>query len=404
MSPRRSVTAAVEVLVIVCVGAILAAGCGTKDKPAAQTAGSASATDAPAASDARAGSGAPAESGTPMTFAGGAEPVGALIVTHGGAGSPPEWSPDVQAAADTAFAALRGGVSALDAAVSGTQVMENIHRFNAGTGANIRLDGKSIQMDAAVMTSEGRFGAVAVIERVLHPVAVARALLGTPHLMLAGDGATRFAHAAGFKDQVPWCEEAQAKFEKRSATLLAGKAGQGYDTFDWRRFWNYPNPIPPELGGPGAAKGGGSGATGRAPDDLALRVSDTVGTVCRDADGRFAATLSTGGTTYMLYGRVGDTPIMGAGLYAGPAGAVACTGLGEMIIHEGEARLVYQLMESGVTAREAVRRGCMSFPPDADLGVIAVGRDGWGVAANRSMAYGHTWAGRPPAPPSAPAH
>jgi L-asparaginase/beta-aspartyl-peptidase (threonine type) len=323
-------------------------------------------------------------------------------------GSPADWSPDCQAAADTALTALRGGTSALDAAVGGTQVMENIHRFNAGTGANIRLDGKSIQMDAAVMTSEGRFGAVAVIERVLHPVAVARAVLGTPHLLLAGEGATRFAHAAGFKDAVPTCDEAEAKFKKRAAALLEHKTGDpAFDTFDWRRFWNFPNPIPPELGGPGkggprggaaggrGARGGGGGAATAPASAPALWLGDTVGTVCRDGDGRFAATLSTGGTSITLYGRVGDVPIMGAGLFAGPAGAVACTGFGEMIIREAEARTVYNLMAGGLSARDAVRRGCQAFPESADLGVIAVGRDGWGVAANRSMAYGHAWAARP---------
>ncbi len=360
-----------------CAGALLAVGCGR----ALQTA-------------------TPPEKGAaaPATFAGKSVPVGALTVTHGGVGSPPDWSPDCQAAADSALAALRTGGTALDAAVAGTMVMENIHRFNAGTGANIRVDGKTIQMDAAVMTSEGRFGAVAVIERVLHPVLVAKAVLGTPHLLLAGEGATRFAHAAGFRDVVPTCPEAEAKFRKRAAALLTGKSGDPFDTFDWRRYWNFPNPIPPELGGPSGAVATGGGSGAGAGKRLPLWLGDTVGTVCRDGGGKFAATLSTGGTSITLYGRVGDVPVFGAGLYAGPAGAVACTGLGEMIIRQSEARTVYELLDQGVPAREAVRRGCMSFPAEADLGVIAVGRDGWGVAANRTMAFGQAWAGQPPAP------
>ncbi|MHB8079411.1 MAG: isoaspartyl peptidase/L-asparaginase [Candidatus Krumholzibacteriia bacterium] len=314
----------------------------------------------------------------PATWAGG-EAHGPLALTHGGVGSPPEWSADCQRAAGMALLALEQGGAPLDAAVLGTLVLEDHPRFNAGTGANIRLDGRSIQMDAAVMTSEGRFGAVAVIERVRNPVAVARALLDTPHLLLAGEGATRFAHAAGFADELPTCPEAEVKYRQRVAALLGGQAGEGFETFDWRRYWNYPGPIPAELAAPTA--GDSVAAADPGPHD-------TVGTVARGADGRFAATLSTGGTSLTLYGRVGDVPIYGAGCYAGPAGAVACTGFGEEIIRHAMARTVYDLLADGVPAREAVRRGCAGFPPDAALGLIAVDAHGWGVAANRTMAYG----------------
>jgi isoaspartyl peptidase/L-asparaginase-like protein (Ntn-hydrolase superfamily) len=314
----------------------------------------------------------------PVTWVG-AEATGPLAVTHGGVGSPPDWADDCLRAAGLALAALEQGGSPLDAAVLGTLILEDYPRFNAGTGANIRLDGRSIQMDAAVMTSEGRFGAVAVIERVRNPVAVARALLDTPHLLLAGEGATRFAHAAGFADELPTCPEAEAKYRQRIAELLAGQAGEGYATFNWRRYWNYPGPIPPELMAP---------AVGDSVSRADPGPHDTVGTVARGANGRFAATLSTGGTSLTLYGRVGDVPIYGAGCYAGPAGAVACTGFGEGIIRHAMARTVYDLLASEVPAREAVRRGCALFPADAALGLIAVDARGWGVAANRSMAYG----------------
>ncbi len=309
------------------------------------------------------------------TLAGGPLPDGLLAVTHGGAGSPPEWTLDCQSAADAALAALRQGQTALEAAVTGTETMENIPRFNAGTGANIRLDGKTIQMDAAVMTSDGEFAAVAVVERVRNPVRVACAVLDTPHRLLAGEGATRFAHRLGFADLVPTCPEAEAKYRRRIARLLAGTAGGGYDDFDWRRAWNYDDPPPAAAAAPGASPGPeGSG--------------DTVGTVTRDARGNFAATLSTGGTSITLHGRVGDVPIYGCGCYAGPAGAVACTGFGEEIIRRAMARTVYELLAAGLSARDAVQRGCARFGSDYSLGLIAVGRDGWGVAANRPMAYG----------------
>lgn len=313
----------------------------------------------------------------PLTLAGGAVPAGPLVVTHGGAGSPPEWSLACQAAADTALAALVGARSALDAAVAGTRTMEDTPRFNAGTGANIRLDGRTIQMDAAVMTSDGKFGAVAVIERVRNPVAVARAVLNTPHRLLAGEGATRFAHRAGFADVLPTCPEAEVKYRQRIRRLLAGEAGTGFDDFDWRRYWNYAVDPPAPTTDSDSMKTAG--------DD---ENHDTVGTVTRDVAGKFAATLSTGGTSITLHGRVGDVPIYGCGCFAGPAGAVACTGLGEEIIRHTMARTVYDFLAAGLSAREAVRRGCAMFPPQFSLGLIAVGRDGWGVAANRSMAYG----------------
>ena len=118
--------------------------------------------------------------------------------------------------------AARG--SALDAAVAGTVWLEDDPRFNAGTGANIRLDGHTIQMDAAVMTDEGRFAAVGAIERVKNPVRVARAVMdSTPHLFLVGEGATRFAHRIGFADVVPASPQAEAKYRarmKRQAELF----------------------------------------------------------------------------------------------------------------------------------------------------------------------------------------
>ncbi|MFH1844952.1 MAG: isoaspartyl peptidase/L-asparaginase [bacterium] len=297
-----------------------------------------------------------------------------LVVTHGGAGSPPDWMPDCQAAADSGLTALQLHATALATAVRSTMVLEDIPRFNAGTGANIRLDGRTIQMDAAVMTSAGEFAAVAVIERVRNPVAVARAVLDTPHRLLAGEGATRFAHRAGFADLVPTCPEAEAKYRVRIERLLAGEAGGGYDTFDWRAYWNYETepPISQQI---------------QDEPDLP-EISDTVGSVVRDANGNFAATLSTGGTSITLNGRVGDVPIYGCGCFAGPAGAVACTGFGEEIIRHAMARGVYDLLAQGFSARDAVQQSCAGFPPEYSLGLIAVGKSGWGVAANRDMAYG----------------
>ncbi len=300
----------------------------------------------------------------------------AVVVTHGGVGSPPDWSGDCQAAAAAGLAALG---TALDAACAAVVHLEDICRFNAGTGAHVRLDGRTVQMDAAVMTSDGEFAAVAALERVRNPILVAREVLATPHRLLAGDGATRFAHRRGFADEVPICDEAVQGYRRRFAKLLRGTAGDGYDTFDWRAAWNYPTPPPTEI----------LPATITPILPKPLERGDTVGAVVRHADGTYAAALSTGGTGLTLYGRVGDVPIYGCGAFAGPAGAVACTGFGEEIIRHAMARLVYEHLAAGATAREAVLAGCAAFGEQWSLGIIAVGAGDWAVAANREMAWGH---------------
>lgn len=308
----------------------------------------------------------------PPTIAGRAQD-GALVVTHVGVGSPPTVSDGAEKAAKAGMALLAAAKAdedsaALRAAVTATVSMEDDPRYNAGTGSNIRLDGKTIQMDASLMTEAGRFAAVGVIERVKNPILVVEKILETPHLFMAGAGATRFAHRAGFADVIPTSAPAQAKYRKRMKRLgqlvNSGKAG-----FDWRQYWNFPGEMPADMK---AWRHGG----------------DTVGTVVRSREGRFAATLSTGGTSVTLHGRVGDVPVYGAGCYAGPAGATACTGHGEEIIKRFMAKTVYETMAKGGSAREAVRAAVLDFPEASSLGLIAVGRKGWGVAANRSMAYG----------------
>jgi L-asparaginase / beta-aspartyl-peptidase len=303
----------------------------------------------------------------PATIAG--EPrAGALAVTHVGVGSKPSVRDAAERGAKRALAVLAKGEGALEAAVASTTVLEDDPRTNAGVGSNIRLDGRTIQMDATVMSDDGRFAAVGVIERVKNPVQVARKVLETPHLFLAGAGATRFAHRAGFADEVPTCPEAEAKYQRRMKTLKA-HLQSGREGFDWARYWNFPGPLPAGM-------------------ETWKRGGDTVGSVVRDPGGRFAATLSTGGTSVTLHGRVGDVPVFGAGLYAGPAGAVACTGHGEQIIRSFVARSVYRAMERGQSARAAVRAACLAFPKASSVGIIAVDRSGFGVAANRRMAWG----------------
>lgn len=291
-----------------------------------------------------------------------------VAVTHGGAGSPRARRDGTDLAAAKALAVLKQGGSALDAALAGVTVMEDDPRFNAGTGANIRMDGHTIQMDAACMDgSTGAYGAVAAIERVKNPVLVARKVMDTPHLLIVGEGATRFARAMGFPDYDPTCAENLARYERVKAILLGKAPGQveAWTHYDWRKAWNFPDPIPGDL-------------------KAALGPSDTVGCVTRDAKGRFAAAISSGGTTITFFGRVGDVPMYGAGIYAGPKGAVACTGNGEDIIKHLMAKTVYDLLARGLPPQQAVDRALRAFPPRIDLGLIAVSPKGTGGGCNYS--------------------
>ncbi len=290
-------------------------------------------------------------------------------VVHGGAGSPRTRMVGTDPAAEKALAELKAGSSALYAALAGVVVLEDDPHFNAGTGANIRLDGKTIQMDAACMDGEtGAFGAVAAIERVKNPVLVARQVMDTPHILIVGEGATRFARAMGFPDYDPTCAENKARFHKVQ-TILQGddprqddpRQIEAWKRYDWKKGWNFPTPLKEALGSP-----------------------DTVGCVTRDAKGRFAAAISTGGTTITFYGRVGDVPIFGAGIYAGPKGAVACTGNGEDIVKHLVAKGTYDLLARGLSAQAAVDRMLAAFPADIDLGIVAVGPSSTGGGCNYS--------------------
>src|SRR5580692_2470865 len=135
--------------------------------------------------------------------------------------------------------ALEAGSDPVDAAVAGVVLLEDDPRFNAGTGSCVRLDGKSIQMDASVMRSDGKFGAVAGIERTRNPVRVARAVMGSPHLLLQGDGATRFARTLGLGDYDPLTEASLDGSRAQHAALLSGSAPPEWGNFDYRAHWNF---------------------------------------------------------------------------------------------------------------------------------------------------------------------
>jgi L-asparaginase / beta-aspartyl-peptidase len=307
----------------------------------------------------------------------------AAAVAHGGLGSPPALADGPRKAVDAALRVLADGADPLDAAVAGVTVMEDDPRFNAGTGAVVRLDGETVQMDASLMRSDGKFAAVAAIERVRNPIQVARAVMDTPHLMLVGDGATRFARTLGMADYDPATPERRERMRRIQAQLVANdpKIPEEWRRFDWRKHWNFARSLAESgLAGPGAAGGA-------APD----AGHDTVGVAVRARDGRFAVALSTGGTAITLRGRVGDVPIYGCGLYAGPAGASAATGDGERIIETALGRQVQEWLAAGMTAEAAAQRGAdLVRARGGGIGVIVIDRASLAAAASEQMA----WAGR----------
>jgi beta-aspartyl-peptidase (threonine type) len=300
---------------------------------------------------------------------------GAAVIAHGGAGTSVARSEAVLLAAQAAWQILSEGGAALDAAVAGAVVLENDPGFNAGSGSNIRLDGVTVQMDAAVMNEEREFGAVAVIERVKNPVLVAREVMRSPHMILAGTGATQFARALGMADYDPRTPESLQRYRTLQHRMMNGGLGEEWKSFDWRKLWNFPIPL-----------------------DEALKPKDTIGVVVRDGRGGFAAAISTGGTSTTLHGRVGDVPIPGAGIHAGPAGAVAATGWGEYIIRENLSRRVYDWIAAGTPAKQAIDMGLALYPQQIGIGLIAVSAADQAASANTQMA----WAGVVDAEPVRP--
>ncbi|USX12436.1 isoaspartyl peptidase/L-asparaginase [Oxalobacteraceae bacterium OTU3CAMAD1] len=293
-------------------------------------------------------------------------PQAPVVVAHGGAGADIQYKDGCTAAAEAGLERLGDGADALQAAVAAVCVLEDDPRFNAGTGSALRMDGATIEMDAGVMDSLGRLGAVAGLRRVRHPVEVAAAVAGTPHWMLCGEGALRFARHIGAGGHDPTTAQALRKHREMLEDLQHGeRLLPGEDNASFARYWNYSTPLALAQG----------------------QACDTVGAVVRDAAGHFAVAGSTGGCAPALLGRVGDTPIIGAGFYAGPAGAVAVTGIGEHIVRHLLAHRVHGWLADGMALPAALERALTLFDPAIDIGLIAVSATDSGACSNRDMPW-----------------
>ncbi len=246
-----------------------------------------------------------------------------VLVIHGGAGAPPrekmtperekQYRDDLDRALQAGYDALRRGTS-VDAVEAAIRVLEDSPRFNAGKGAVFTHEGRN-ELDASIMEGkERRAGAVAGVTRVKNPISAARAVMEDgKHVLLAGEGADRFALSKGLTEVNPvyfwtperWQELLDALKEEESH----GKKGARRDGRPRYEF-------------------------------------GTVGAVALDRAGNLAAGTSTGGLTNKRFGRIGDSPIIGAGTFAdNRTCAVSCTGHGEVFIRYTVARDVAARME-----------------------------------------------------------
>ena len=239
------------------------------------------------------------------------------------------------AANHDAWKVLSAGGRALDAVEKGVQVPEaDPNNQSVGYGGMPDRDGK-VTLDACIMDDKGNCGAVAGLEHIVHPIAVARMVMEkTPHVMLVGDGALQFALENGFEKTnllTPASEKAWKEWLK---------------TAKYEPVMNIENKLYDKA----------------APKMLPGNQynHDTIGMLALDANGNISGACTTSGMAFKLHGRVGDSPIIGAGLYVdNEVGGATSTGVGEEVIRNVGSFLVVELMRQGHSPEEACKEAVM---------------------------------------------
>jgi N4-(beta-N-acetylglucosaminyl)-L-asparaginase len=219
---------------------------------------------------------------------------------------------DVKRAVTTAGKSLDSGANALEAAVSGAAIEEaDILNTTVGKGGAPDREG-TVSLDACVMDSNGNCGAVLAVENITHVAALAKDVMEkTPHVILAGDGARKFAVEQGYKT-----EDLLSESSKKA----------------WKK-WLEKSDYQPEIN---------------------IENHDTIGMLCYDQSGNLSGSCSTSGLAYKMKGRVGDSPIIGSGLFVdNTVGAAVATGLGEEVIKTVGSFLIVELMRQGKSPQKA---------------------------------------------------
>lgn len=225
-----------------------------------------------------------------------------------------------------AFDSLISGRNALDAVEYGARFIEDTQNCCVGLGGNPDRDGK-VTLDASIMDHQFNMGAVAGLERIQHPITVARQVMTeTPHVMLIGEGAQSFALAQG-----------HALMDEK----LSLDAEKNY--MEWLKKNEYRPQINIEKK---------QSSNPHDPDN-----HDTMGILALDSDGRLSGACTTSGMAFKMRGRVGDSPIIGAGLYVnGQVGAAVATGQGEELWRSAASFSVVNYMSSGSSPQEACKK------------------------------------------------
>ncbi|MDB4927078.1 N(4)-(beta-N-acetylglucosaminyl)-L-asparaginase [Mucilaginibacter sp.] len=254
------------------------------------------------------------------------------------------------AANKEAWKTLSKGGRALDAVEAGVKIPEaDLKNHSVGRAGYPDRDGH-VTLDACIMDEQGNCGAVAGMEDIAHPISVARLVMEkTPHVLLVGDGARQFALEQGFK----------------SEKLLTPESEKAWK--DWLKKAEYKPVMNSENQMPGGKYN-----------------HDTIGMLAIDAKGNICGACTTSGMAFKLRGRVGDSPIIGAGLYIdNEVGGATSTGVGEEVIRNVGSFLVVELMRQGYSpqdaCKEAVRRIIKKKPEAAkkiQVGFLAINKKG----------------------------
>ncbi|HZF65376.1 MAG TPA: N(4)-(beta-N-acetylglucosaminyl)-L-asparaginase [Chitinophagaceae bacterium] len=259
-------------------------------------------------------------------------------------------------ASDVAWSILKNGGAALDAVEKGVRITEaDPTDQSVGYGGLPDRNGK-VTLDACIMDENGNCGAVMALEHIMHPVSVARLVMErTPHVQLVGNGALAFALEQGFKRE----------------NLLTSESKQAWK--EWLKKSQYnPNTTIDNI------QKKKKKATATVPNH------DTIGMIALDARSNLSGACSTSGLAYKMHGRVGDSPVIGAGLFVdNEVGAATATGVGEEVVRICGAHTVVELMRQGIHPEEACRRAIeriVKRKPAAasglQVGFIAVNKEG----------------------------